>query len=260
MNPLYFGSSAGRLFGIYHPPTQEPARNVGVVICNPFGDELLKAHRALRELSRGLAEARFHVLRFDYFATGDSEGDGPEGTVERWIGDIGTAADELKDMSSVAKISLVGLRFGASLALQAATARRDLDRLALWDPVVYGWDYLADLRQAHATYVGLEFGDHERPARLGEDEIMGFGLTPALEEAIAKFDATAIDLKSVRRAALVVSRHCERFKRLRAHLEAHDVGVRYEHVPVGVNWNADEAMEASLVPKEALRALVEALS
>ena len=147
MNPLYFGSSDKALFGVYHAPAGQPARNRGVVLCNPFGDEAIKSHRAFLQLANRLASERFHVLRFDYFATGDSAGESEQGTVEQWLADIGTAADEIKDASGAAKVSLVGLRFGATLALQAATRRRDLDRVTLWDPIVRGGVYVAHLRR-----------------------------------------------------------------------------------------------------------------
>ena len=81
MTPLYFGERTRRLFGVYTPAhaAGRPAR--GVVLCHPWGQEYLHAHRSLRKLGDLLAAAGFDVLRFDYFGTGDSAGDLPEASL-----------------------------------------------------------------------------------------------------------------------------------------------------------------------------------
>jgi len=261
VNPFFFGSSAQPLFGAYHAP-KHAGKNRGVVICNPFGDEMIKAHRALRQLAMQLAGSRLHALRFDYFATGDSSGDGEEGRLARWCADVSDAADELKDVSGVAKVSLAGLRLGASLALRAACGRRDLARVALWDPVVNGRAYLADLRRFHDVYLAREFppeGPRLEDAGFGPDELMGFPLPPELRAEIEALDLTREDFDAVRAVTMVVSTRDPRYDALADHLERQGAEVVIEHVPVGVNWNSDESMESSLVPTEAIDALVEAL-
>jgi exosortase A-associated hydrolase 2 len=263
MNPFFFGSSEQPLFGAYHPPTDARGKNRGVVICNPFGDEAIKAHRALRQLALMIAEARMHVLRFDYFGSGDSSGPGEEGRVERWREDIALAADELKDVSGVAKVSLTGLRLGASLALRSASGRRDVDRVVLWDPVVDGRRYLSDLKRHHDAYLAQEFlpsGPRLEDAGFGPDELMGFPLPPALREGIASVALTNEPVERIRRVSIVASTQDPHYDRLAEHLRAQGADVSLRHVPVGVNWNADEAMESSLVPTEALEAIVEGLT
>ena len=80
MNPFYFGSSAEPLFGAYHPPGNQVGRNLAVLICPPLGREYLRAHWALRRLADQISRDGGHVLRFDYFATGDSAGDSKGGS------------------------------------------------------------------------------------------------------------------------------------------------------------------------------------
>lgn len=117
-------------------------------MCSPTSSgEYELAHPTLRLLARRLASRGYHVLRFDYFGTGDSTGDLADATQELWRIDIETAVDELKDISGVARVSLVGLRYGAALAAQVAARRRDTDRLVLWDPVFDGRGYLAELER-----------------------------------------------------------------------------------------------------------------
>ncbi|MEQ9320406.1 MAG: hypothetical protein RIF41_14670 [Polyangiaceae bacterium] len=263
MNPFFFGSSDDPLFGIYHPPQEGRGKNRGVVICNPFGDEAIKAHRALRQLAMTLSEARMHALRFDYYGSGDSAGEGELGRLARWVADVGDAADELKDTSGVAKVSFTGLRLGASLALLAASGRRDLDRVALWDPIVNGRAYLDDLQRIHEIYLAAEFPPTGPPldrAGFTPHEIMGFPLPPELRAELEALDLTTQELKKVRRVTLVVSTKSPQYDALADHLTAQGAEVSVEHVPVGVNWNSDETMETSLVPTEAIDAVTAALT
>ena len=116
-----------------------------VVICQPLGHEYIRAHRSLRNLATRLSQGGLHVLRFDYFGCGDSAGDLKDATFERWRTDVATAIDELKDMSGATRVSVVGVRFGATLALLATASRRDIDTAVLWDPVESGAVYIEEL-------------------------------------------------------------------------------------------------------------------
>ena len=81
MNPFYFGDSSRRLFGIYHPPKGQSPRSHGIVLCCPFGQEYMRSHRAFRQLANLLSRRGFHVFRFDYHGTGDSDGESTEASV-----------------------------------------------------------------------------------------------------------------------------------------------------------------------------------
>ena len=48
--PIYFGAQSSRLFGWFHRPEKQ-ARQTAVVICNPLGDDYVRAHRSLRHLA-----------------------------------------------------------------------------------------------------------------------------------------------------------------------------------------------------------------
>jgi pimeloyl-ACP methyl ester carboxylesterase len=259
MNPLHFGPSERPLFGIYYPPARQPGRNRGVVLCNPFGDEAIKAHRAYLALATRLAAERFHVLRFDYSFTGDSAGASEDGRLAAWLADVGLAADELKDASGASKLSFVGLRLGGTLAFQAAQKRKDLDRVVLWDPVVSGPAYLAELRQIHLDYLVSEMDEKRARAANLEDEVMGLPLPPALRGELEGIDLVRTPVSGVRQATLVSSSGGPATRELAAHLRASGVELEEKQTPMGINWNSDAAMSKSLVPAEALDAIVTAL-
>lgn len=181
MTPFYFGSGARRLFGLY--TAAAAARSArAVVLCAPWGQEYLRAHRSLRQLGNQLAAAGCHVLRFDYFGTGDSAGEFLDASLDGWERDIDSAIDELMDMSDARRVGLVGLRLGATLAAQAAARRRkEVDALLLWDPVVRG--------AAYADELWGMFGDRgvaQRPP--GAWEVDGFPLAGAMAEQIEALD------------------------------------------------------------------------
>lgn len=141
MGPFFFGSSRRRLFGVYTPAAELDASPAAVVLCQPWGTEYIHAHRAMVRLGETLSRTRFHVLRFDYYGSGDSGGDFGEVDLAGWRSDIRTAADECLSMSGASRVSLVGLRIGANLAADVARDLADLDALVAWDPIVDGAAY-----------------------------------------------------------------------------------------------------------------------
>lgn len=149
MIPFHFGRSSRRLFGIYEPARAGTAPSRAVVICYPEGAEHVCAYRTMRALAERLVRAGLHVLRFDYYGTGDSDGDSsPERALE-WLDDIETAIEEVKQVSGAARVTVVGLRLGANLAACLAARRRGLiEQLVLWEPLDFARSplpFMADL-------------------------------------------------------------------------------------------------------------------
>jgi len=144
MTPFFFGSGERRLFGIYEPAAFGGAGGGtrAAVLCPPWGDEYVFAHRALRRLSLRLSAAGLHTLRFDFFGTGDSAGDMTDADLAGWEADTELAIEELRDIAGAARIALIGLRLGATIAARVASRRGpDVDALVLWDPIISGEDY-----------------------------------------------------------------------------------------------------------------------
>jgi pimeloyl-ACP methyl ester carboxylesterase len=136
MTPFYFGSGQRRLFGCYDAAQENFGKVRAVLLCYPVGNEHIFAYRTMRLLAARLVEAGLHVLRFDYFGTGDSYGDTGEADLASWCGDIETAIEELKEITGATKVNLVGLRVGANLSARVAAHRRkDISKLVLWEPL-----------------------------------------------------------------------------------------------------------------------------
>jgi pimeloyl-ACP methyl ester carboxylesterase len=232
LKPFFFGDSARPLLGRHHPPPGAPARRWSVVLCNPFGQEYLRAHRSLRELAHRLAQAGFHVLRFDYYGCGDSAGESDEGSLAQWQADIEAAVDEVREAAGTPRVALVGLRLGATLAALVAERRADLDHLVLLDPIVDGAAYLRELKAADESW--LREHAHREVAR-GEGppaEALGFPVAAPLAESLG---GVRLDPGRWPAAHVLVVDH-------RA----------YAGAPV---WVHDDGFERALVPHAALEAI-----
>jgi pimeloyl-ACP methyl ester carboxylesterase len=136
MTPFYFGTGERRLFGVYDPAHSLGKAARAAVICHPWGNEQIHAYRTLRQLAARLSQQGFHVLRFDYFATGDSAGRTGENDLAGSRRDVETAIAELRGITGAGRLTLIGLRLGASLAADACAGRlEEVEALVLWDPL-----------------------------------------------------------------------------------------------------------------------------
>jgi alpha/beta superfamily hydrolase len=229
---FYFGGAARSLFGVLHEPADTDGAGV-VVMCAPLWREGIRAHRVLRHLGVRLAKLGHAVLRFDYSGAGDSAGETEHGDVDVWLEDVAAAIDEVRQRRRAARVTLLGLRFGATLAALAAAARDDVERLVLWEPVVNGADYLhagaEDQRawaERYATWRRLPRAELPDAG----DEILGFRVTEAMRRSIATVDLselprTAGSVLLVERSALdpkggLASTLSERGARVERHVKA----------------------------------------
>jgi uncharacterized protein len=139
MTSFHFGSRQRRLFGYYEPAQANFSTVRAVLLCHPMDNEQVFAYRTMRQLAARLVRAGFHVLRFDYFGTGDSYGNTGEGDLASWCGDIETAIEELKEITGTTKVDLAGLRLGANLSARVAAHRpKEISKLILWEPLAAG--------------------------------------------------------------------------------------------------------------------------
>ena len=137
----YFTIGDERLFACLHR-TERPASRA-VIVCHPLGEEKLWAHRVLVNFSRDMAAAGIAVARFDFRGEGDSDRSFDQSDFETRVQDTDEMVTAVRALSpSVSDVTLLGLRFGASVAATAAIRREDIARLILWDPVVDGAAYM----------------------------------------------------------------------------------------------------------------------
>jgi exosortase A-associated hydrolase 2 len=184
VEPFYFGISPKTLYGCHHKPKGMHAKACGVVLCSPIGQEYIRTHRAVYQLAVRLSQAGFHVLRFDYFGCGDSEGDFEQGSLLQWTNDIHAAIAEIQKRSGLTSVCLIGLRIGATLALEAAERYHQTKSIVLWEPIFDGKLYLEELAASQRALLRqiryITKGVSNRFKMGIPNEILGFPMTSEL--------------------------------------------------------------------------------
>ncbi|MEM6472658.1 MAG: alpha/beta fold hydrolase [Planctomycetota bacterium] len=156
MDASFFDSGSVRLLGCHHAPRVAEGAVKSIVICPPLGHEYIRSHWALRLLANQFARKGMHVLRFDYRGLGDSFGTPHDVcSMSEWTDDVGAAISQLKRLSGGDAVMLLGLRTGATLALQSAKERDDVHAVVAWEPVTDGARYMNQLRSLHQKMIDL---------------------------------------------------------------------------------------------------------
>jgi uncharacterized protein len=109
------GSTGAELSGVLHLPGAAPTGSVVLAHCFTCSKDL---HTTTR-LARGLAEAGYAVLRFDFTGIGDSAGDFVDKTVSGNVGDLVQASTALIQRG-YGPCALVGHSLGGAAVLLAA--------------------------------------------------------------------------------------------------------------------------------------------
>lgn len=243
MNPFLFGTSQEPLFGVYQPPRAQRARETGVVLCYPMGQEYMRSHRAFRQLAMLLTKTGFHVLRFDYFGTGDSAGASDEISFDRWVRDASAAADELKDTTGISRVAFAGLRVGAAVAARAAMLRSDVESLVLWDPIVEGGSYVRDV-----------IGDHSADAEV--IGVLGFPLKRRMRDELGGVDLRSMSKRLDAKTFIIASEDRSADRELHDALARTGTRVTYDCIPTSGNWNEVDTFGSALIPQAMIQRIV----
>lgn len=253
--PVYFGPG-GSLFGVFHPATRPRARAGAIVLCHPVGHEYFRVHRAFRNIAVALSRLGFAVLRFDYYGTGDSHDDTSAATLVRWQADVSAAVEELKRRSSAPRVSLVGLRLGATIAWLECLRRTDVDLLVMWEPVVSGAAYLDQLRRLEHAWLTDPSRKAPADAELTAGCLLGFPLSPDLDCQIRAVDLSAGPLPATAHVVTVTaSAEAPAEPGWRERLEA-KYGVKsYGVLPSGADWADPATVHTAVYAAAAVQAL-----
>lgn len=256
--PLFFRESEAPLFGCYHAPPGLPIRSTAVLLCAPYGHEYTRAHRALRFLADRLATAGFPTLRFDYRGCGDSALDSSDGNLDHWVEDIAAATQVCRERSGLDRVCAVGLRLGASLALQAQATRSLFESLVLWDPIISGGRHLDELGRQHLDMMrsipGVGSWSESEPDM---GELLGFEYSRALVDQLQAMDLSRVRCNSTENVLVLQTEH-DGDSPLAAQLELQATRIDENQVLDPRIWmeDADKAM----IPQHGMQAVVQWLS
>jgi pimeloyl-ACP methyl ester carboxylesterase len=255
LEPVYFGRGGAPLFGCFHPAHAPVRDGAALVICQPFGQEYIRCHRLLRVLAASLARSGLPVLRFDYHGCGDSHGDSEDATLERCVEGVGEAVRFVRGRARALSIDLLGLRLGAAIALRfAAEHRGQIGRVALWDPIVRGEDFLASMREQTARFAKWMKGVFGRAARPGEADgprdFIGFRFSEQLISELVALDLLQIGVSPCKRVLILDNGKDPAAMALQDHLHRIGVQTDLERLASPKIWLAEPYQ--GLVPRESL--------
>jgi len=148
--PFYFPNGAYALFGMLHQP-QVASDRPALVFCHAFAEEKLWTHRVFVTFARRLAAGGYPVLRFDLMGNGDSGGDFSASSLTTALSDVRCAIEEVRRRTNRTRVSLLGLRTGATLAALISEAVDGVEDLILWAPIVDGARYMQEMLRTNLT-------------------------------------------------------------------------------------------------------------
>ena len=253
MIPFRFGPAARQLYGVYHAAVPPRSGGDAVLICNPLGQEAVRFHRMQRVLADRLCSRGMAVLRFDYHGCGESAGDDEDADLNGWCDDLLLAHRELQRRSRAARISWLGVRLGASAAaLASARAEPAVHRLLLWDPVLDGARFLADLAEAQARALAESSGRASRDTAtaIGR-EALGFGIGDAMIQQIRALQPQGLEVARADRAQLLGAPDAG-LAALAERWEQRGLPTRVVPIEQRFDWSSEEAMNTALVPAAVL--------
>ena len=249
------------MVGMYHYPKARESGGRSVLLCNPFGQEAIRAHRVFKVLADQLALRGVPTLRFDYHGTGDSPGDELDGDLIHWAEDVLSAHRQLESLAKTSESIWIGLRLGALLAALAwPKAQPKVGSLILWEPVADGRAYLEELvaadRSARLQAFSLDGRrlDAIRRESIADlpTEALGSALAPSLVRQLVSLDRSAIPKPTGGRVMIIGSSISL------ADIDARTFGdaTTTRQLDLGISWAANDAGGGTISPTEAIRVLV----
>ena len=151
-----------RLRGMLHEPDPQSARGVCVLLLSPGIKGRIGPHRLYLKIAAGLVPRGFHVLRFDFYGLGDSDGVIDErltsdmyNTIQdgRYVADTIAAMDWMQSTFGVKRFVGSGLCGGSITAMLAAAQDKRIESiLSLSIPTAFdggeaNWARFATARQ-----------------------------------------------------------------------------------------------------------------
>lgn len=171
---IEFRNRAGkRLRGMIHRPGAPARRRVpGVIFFHGFTGDRMESHWLFVKCARALERAGIASLRFDFYGSGESEGEFREVTLQGEIADAKAAVEFFRRQKGIApqRLGLCGLSVGGAIA--ATVARWSQARaLVLWAALAHPEELrrIAERTTRALANGGREYGGHEISARFLEN-------------------------------------------------------------------------------------------
>lgn len=265
---VYFGQEQRCLYGVLHRPAGM-ARG-GLLVCAPLFQEAMRTYRALWTLAEKLAASGWIVLRFDWFGSGNSQGQAVEMEFEGLVADIDEAARFLRVQfaatgapEQAAEVAILGVRSAALPVLAYACGLATRVELILLAPQLDGEAVANAWRAQHQDQL-LHAGRYPFGQPLpGRDDLLGYSVSNELLDAFQQLNAASLELHPGSRLLMagwdVLGQEGEAFisTQRRAGCTVGSMALEPAETPL---WEAPDAFEKQVFPRRSIAHLASALS
>ena len=190
LKPGFIDGEKGALFAMHHEPNTQGPLNECVVVLPAFAEEMNRCRYMQTLLAQALTAQGIGLLAVDPFGTGDSAGDFQDADWSGWVTDSTQAASYASTLG-YQRVSLLGIRIGALLALEAAPNIANLAQLLFWQPVYNGKATLTQFLRLKIAAAMARGEDGITTAQLEEQinqgnsiQIAGYDVSPELYNGI----------------------------------------------------------------------------
>jgi hypothetical protein len=163
---------------------------------------------------------------------------------------------QLKKISGVSRVSLLGTRLGGTLALEASQ-QVGVKRIVLWDALSSGELFVQQMENAHRLM--LKRMPDEAPfasRQKNPDQCCGFPWPLSLRQEFARIRPEHIDTAAAR-INHVQTESGHDFADIHDRWQKAGKKVERAHVAEAMNWDHDLYMKIRAVPQQSLRALLQ---
>ena len=193
IEPRFADAPSGRLFtNTYRHSEKKRGHNVTLFV-PPFAEEANRVRRMCHIQSMMLAARGASAIVFDFYGTGDSEGDFGDADWKTWSSDLAFMMQWAAFQEDV-RLNLVAIRTGALLLTDSLSVapEQNIDTIVLWQPCVSGSTYF---RQFLRLQIAARIAEHDKSslsteemlAMLDDDqpvEVSGYTVSPQLANGL----------------------------------------------------------------------------
>ncbi len=150
-HPIVFQSEGNQIIGVHHACPSDKM----IIFCHGFTGNKCENKRLFVEAARDFQTQRYNVLRFDFFGSGDSDGEFKQSRLSHNIANLRDAIAWAVE-AGMAHIAVLGISLGAATAILAVNDQ-PIEALVSWSAV-------PDMRKLLESHVGVDMNKPPRQA------------------------------------------------------------------------------------------------
>lgn len=246
----FFADAQYPLYGVYHPANERTSLQKPILICGAHGQEAHRSHRLLTQIADFLALRGYPVLRFDYHNNGDSSDIDKGPSLQQYRRDIVQAGNFLRRCCGQTPETIIGLRLGASLALQLVSEGLRCHHLVLCDPIVNGKEDLLQLESMHQKMLLDTARFHTRQQQSEHEqanELLGFPCSAAFRQAYRAINLQTLPFKHTHCHIDYIANPLASHTALAKHLLTMKIDCQFMPLEQDNQWHELDALELSII-------------